>query len=201
MPFRRVSLSPSYFGFLYCPVLWYIDWGRPRAIFHLVVVPSQNSHLGLHSYNGSSLSVVSQRNTRAIPSLRLYTAEILITFRTAAHQLRQDTRQKTQSCFIRDTSAWLLRPVCGGFHNLIRFNCAPFFAWCRRHRVLTHAGVRATQGEQHEVASRWKINVNWIESRDVMEWRNWLHGDLRDLSCYLNYYVSSESSKHPVGTW
>jgi hypothetical protein len=30
-----------------------------------------------------------------------------------------------------------LRPVCGGFHNLIRFNCAPFFASCRRHRVLT----------------------------------------------------------------
>jgi hypothetical protein len=27
--------------------------------------------------------------------------------------------------------------VCGGFHNLIRFNCAPFFASCCRHRVLT----------------------------------------------------------------
>jgi hypothetical protein len=35
------------------------------------------------------------------------------------------------------TSASWLRPVCGGFHNLIRFNCAPFFAICRRHRVLT----------------------------------------------------------------
>jgi hypothetical protein len=34
-------------------------------------------------------------------------------------------------------SASWLRPVCGGFHNLIRFNCAPFFASCRRHRVLT----------------------------------------------------------------
>jgi hypothetical protein len=26
---------------------------------------------------------------------------------------------------------------CGGFHNLISFNCAPFFASCLRHRVLT----------------------------------------------------------------
>jgi hypothetical protein len=34
------------------------------------------------------------------------------------------------------TASWL-RPVCGGFHNLIRFNCAPFLASCRRHRVLT----------------------------------------------------------------
>jgi hypothetical protein len=34
------------------------------------------------------------------------------------------------------SSSWL-RPVCGDFHNLIRFNCAPFFASCRRHRVLT----------------------------------------------------------------
>jgi hypothetical protein len=35
------------------------------------------------------------------------------------------------------TSASWLRPVCGGFHNLIRLNCGPFFASCRRHRVLT----------------------------------------------------------------
>jgi hypothetical protein len=35
------------------------------------------------------------------------------------------------------TSASWLIPVCGGFHNLILFNCDPFFASCRRHRVLT----------------------------------------------------------------
>jgi hypothetical protein len=35
------------------------------------------------------------------------------------------------------TSASWLKPVCSGFHNLIRFNCAHFFASCRRHRVLT----------------------------------------------------------------
>jgi hypothetical protein len=40
-------------------------------------------------------------------------------------------RQKKQKL----TSASWLRPVRGGF--LIRFNCAPFFASCRRHRVLT----------------------------------------------------------------
>jgi hypothetical protein len=45
--------------------------------------------------------------------------------------------QKTQSCFIRDSSASWLRPVCRGFHNLIRINCAPSFASCRRQRVLT----------------------------------------------------------------
>jgi hypothetical protein len=32
--------------------------------------------------------------------------------------------------------SWL-RPVCGGFHNFIRFNCTPFFASCRRHGILT----------------------------------------------------------------
>jgi hypothetical protein len=42
-------------------------------------------------------------------------------------------RQKKQEL----TSASWLRPVCYGFHNLIRFNCASFFASCRRHRVLT----------------------------------------------------------------
>jgi hypothetical protein len=40
-------------------------------------------------------------------------------------------------CSLKLTSASWLRPVCGSFHNLIRFNCAPFFASCRRYRVLT----------------------------------------------------------------
>ena len=39
------------------------------------------------------------------------------------------------------SESWL-RPVCGGLHNIIRFNCTPFFTSRRRHRVLTHAGVR-----------------------------------------------------------
>jgi hypothetical protein len=42
-------------------------------------------------------------------------------------------RQKRQKL----TSASWLRPVCSGFYNLVRFNCAPFFASCRRHLVLT----------------------------------------------------------------
>jgi hypothetical protein len=53
--------------------------------------------------------------------------------REAAHQLRQDKYQDMRQ---KQTSASWLRPVCGGFHNLIRFNCAPFFSSCRRHRVL-----------------------------------------------------------------
>jgi hypothetical protein len=40
-------------------------------------------------------------------------------------------------CSMKLTSALWFRPVCGGFHNFIRFNCAPFFASWRRHRVLT----------------------------------------------------------------
>jgi hypothetical protein len=53
--------------------------------------------------------------------------------------LRQASRHETetQSCFIRDWSASWLRSMRGGFHNLVRLNCAPFFASCRRHRVLT----------------------------------------------------------------
>jgi hypothetical protein len=57
--------------------------------------------------------------------------------RAAAHQLsqdkHQDMRQKKRQ---KLTSASWLKPVCDGFHNLIRFNCAPFFASCRRYRVL-----------------------------------------------------------------
>jgi hypothetical protein len=77
-------------------------------------------------------------------ALQLTAALLSRVLRAAPHQLYQDIRQETQSCFIRDSSASWLRPVCGGFHTLIRFNFAPFFASCRRHRVLTHAGVRPT---------------------------------------------------------
>jgi hypothetical protein len=57
--------------------------------------------------------------------------------RAAAYQLRQDKHQDMRQKRQKVTSASWLRPVCGGFHNLIRFNCAPFFAPCRTHRVLT----------------------------------------------------------------
>jgi hypothetical protein len=40
-------------------------------------------------------------------------------------------------CSMKLTSASWLRSLCGGSHNLIHFNCAPFFASCRRYRVLT----------------------------------------------------------------
>jgi hypothetical protein len=75
---------------------------------------------------------ISYSNSQSIIVLRF--APFL---RAAAHQLRhdkhQDMRQKKQKL----TSASWLRQVCGGFHNLIRFNCAPFFASYLRHRVLT----------------------------------------------------------------
>jgi hypothetical protein len=52
--------------------------------------------------------------------------------RAATHQLRQDMRKKRQKL----TLATWLRPVCGGFQDFVNFNCAPFFAPCRRHCVL-----------------------------------------------------------------
>jgi hypothetical protein len=60
-----------------------------------------------------------------------------IVIHRAAHQLRQDKNQDMRQKKQRQTSASWLRPVCDGFHNIIRFNCAPLFALCRRHRVLT----------------------------------------------------------------
>jgi hypothetical protein len=55
----------------------------------------------------------------------------------AAHQLHQEKHQDMRQKRLKLTSASWLRPVCGCFHNLIRFNCVPFFASCRRHHVLT----------------------------------------------------------------
>jgi hypothetical protein len=60
-----------------------------------------------------------------------------LSIRAAAHQLRQDKHQDTRQKKQKLTSASWFRLVCGGFHNLIPFNCAPFFASCHRHNVLT----------------------------------------------------------------
>jgi hypothetical protein len=57
--------------------------------------------------------------------------------RAAAHQLRQDKHPDMRRKRQKLTPASRLRPVWGCFHNLIRFNCAPSFASCRRYRVLT----------------------------------------------------------------
>jgi hypothetical protein len=69
--------------------------------------------------------------------------------RAAAHQLRQDKHQDMRQKKQNLTSASWLRPVCGGFHNLNRFNFAPFLRHVtdivsRLLHVLTHAGVRPT---------------------------------------------------------
>jgi hypothetical protein len=61
----------------------------------------------------------------------------LTCLRAAVHQLRQDKHQDMRQKGKKLTSASWLRPVCGSLHNLIRFSCAPFFASCRRRRVLT----------------------------------------------------------------
>jgi hypothetical protein len=63
------------------------------------------------------------------------------------------------------TSASRLRPVCGGFHNLIRFNCSPFFASCRRHRVLTVTCLNACRCAaylRHEPSSPPRILGSWV---------------------------------------
>jgi hypothetical protein len=69
----------------------------------------------------------------------------VLILRAAAHQLRQDKHQDMRKKKQKLTSALWLRPMCGGFYNLIRFNCAPFFASCRRHRVLTVTCLDACQ--------------------------------------------------------
>jgi hypothetical protein len=78
----------------------------------------------------------------SIRNIAVMTYRIL---RAAVHQLRQDKHQNMRQKKQKLTSASWLRPVCGGFHNLIRFNCVPFFASCRRHRVLTVACLDACQ--------------------------------------------------------
>jgi hypothetical protein len=73
----------------------------------------------------------------------------------------QDMRQKTQSCFIRDSSASWLRSVCGGFHNLFRFNCAP----CHRHGVLTVTCLdecRCAAYLRHELSSLARTLGSWV---------------------------------------
>jgi hypothetical protein len=78
--------------------------------------------------------------------------------REAAHQLCQDMRQKRQKL----TSASWFRPVCGGFHNLILFNCAPFFASCRRYCVLIVTCLDACRCAAYLKEARWE-NFEWID--------------------------------------
>jgi hypothetical protein len=52
------------------------------------------------------------------------------THRAAAYQLHQDKDQDMRQKRQKLTPASWLRPVCGGFHNLIHFSCAPFFVSC-----------------------------------------------------------------------
>jgi hypothetical protein len=107
--------------------------------------------------------------------------------RAAAHQLRQDKHQDTRQKRQKLTSASWLRPVCDGFHNLIRFNCAPFFASCRRHCVLT---------------------VTCLDSRRCAAYLRchcgtyfWFRGDLRPCRENMQFYkcriLSIHSSTHP----
>jgi hypothetical protein len=57
--------------------------------------------------------------------------------RAAAHQLRQDKHQDMRQKRQKLMSASWLKPGCYGFHNVIRFSCAPIVASWRIHRVLT----------------------------------------------------------------
>jgi hypothetical protein len=102
------------------------------------------------------------------------------TTRTAC-QLRQDKHQDMRRKRQKLTSTSWLRPVCGGFHNFIRFKCAPFFASCRRHRVLTvtclHAcrcaayltdgGFAAFTETSDCPINLWLVQENWDSDRSV----------------------------------
>jgi hypothetical protein len=65
-------------------------------------------------------------------------------------------KEHAESCCTKLTSASWLRPVCGGFHNIIRFNCAPFFASCRRHRVLTVTCLDACRCAAYLTLQSWR---------------------------------------------
>jgi hypothetical protein len=83
----------------------------------------------------------------------------------AAHQLRQDKHQDVRQKRQKLTSASWLRPEWGGFHNPIRLNCAPFFASCRRHRVLTITcldACRCAAYLRHFMALERALGTNWI---------------------------------------
>jgi hypothetical protein len=72
------------------------------------------------------------------------------------------------------SSSWF-RPVCGGFHNLIRFNYAPFFASCRRHRVLTVAcldACRCAAYLSHALSSFARKPGSWVR----IPFRAWMFG-------------------------
>jgi hypothetical protein len=62
------------------------------------------------------------------------------------------------------TSALWLRPVCGCFHNLIPFNCAPFFASCRRYRVLIVTCLDACRCAAYLSfrSSRWRRHIRQL---------------------------------------
>jgi hypothetical protein len=99
----------------------------------------------------SSILIFLKVDTNA-PNLQDYT------IRAAAHQLRQGKHQDTRKKRKKLTSASWLRPVCGGFHNLILFNCAPFFASCHRHRILTLTCLDACRCAAYLTTPRRKRN-------------------------------------------
>jgi hypothetical protein len=117
------NLFPFYFPFsLHSRSSWYFDLSRAFG-------PVSHT-LFLHRLSTLFGSSVCCRNWFPQCLTNRQSQEL----RAATHQLRQDKHQDMRQ---KLTSASWLRPVCGGYHNLIRFSCAPFFASCRRHRVLT----------------------------------------------------------------
>jgi hypothetical protein len=102
--------------------------------------------------------------------------------RADAHQLRQDKHQDMRQKKQKLTSASWLRPVCSGFHNLIRFNCAPFFASCRRHRVLTDTCLDAC---------RCAAYLTVLETEPSFNRCIFMHGitDLVDLGRFFSFLI------------
>jgi hypothetical protein len=68
--------------------------------------------------------------------------------------------------------SWL-RPVCGGFHNLIRFNCAPFFASCRRYRVLTVICLDACWYAAYLTVKTWCLRHEAKKGAQLKRMRLW----------------------------
>jgi hypothetical protein len=124
-----------------------------------------------------------------------------VPLRAAAHQLRQDKHQDVRQKKQKLTSALWLRPVCGGFHNLIRFNCAPFFVSCRRHRVLTVTCLDACRYAAYLVLSVQATNIKEavIALHQSLEHGTWTVDDNDEFDvAHISEFHTNRHSPHTI---
>jgi hypothetical protein len=110
-------------------------------------------------------------------------------------------RQKRQKL----TSASWLRRVCGGFHNLIRFNCAPFFASRRRHRVLTVTCLDACRCAayllSHAKFSLYRLTFSWHLNWTELNWTTLWYSFVLPPFSFSSSIVVYKATLHSNGSY